>query len=131
MSWTFPGFPRERVNELFLLFYPDQDSLETPQTFVGPHKLALMFLIFAVAALVDLAQRAINDEAEHYFQIARVAISQQTLLQLPSLATIEMLVMLSTYYSMTGADSLRMETSWSLISMASRFALTVSRKVIL
>lgn len=75
---------------------------------------------------MDVSQPPLNEEAEHYFQIARVAVSQQSILEHVSLVTVEMLVMMSIYYGLTGGDPRRKETSWSLVKLAARCAIKVS-----
>lgn len=125
MHWIFPGVSRFRVEEVLFVFYSGRDPSETNH-YSGPHKIALLFLICAIGALVDLSQPPLNEEAEHYFQIARVAISQQSILEQVSLITVEMLALMSMYYAMTGGDPRRRETSWSLVKLAARCSIKVS-----
>lgn len=126
MHWIFPGVSSARVNEVLFVFYSGRDPRETHH-YSGPHKLALLFLIFAIGSLVDLSQPPVNEEGEHYFQIARVAAAQQCILEKCSIITVEMLILMSTYYAMTPGDPSRKETCWSLVKLAARCAIKVCR----
>ncbi|KAJ7677898.1 fungal-specific transcription factor domain-containing protein [Mycena polygramma] len=113
----------------------------------GPHDLALLFIIFAVGALVqpatppgspssdaaeaDDAHRVrVAAEAEHLHQIARAALALQPVLEKPSLVTIQALHLLSIYTSMASraeeeAAETSMEMTWSLITLAAHLSQTI------
>ncbi|TFK67014.1 hypothetical protein BDN72DRAFT_961339 [Pluteus cervinus] len=75
-----------------------------------------------------VTQAQANEEAEHYYQISRAALSLQPVLEKPSIVTIQTLHLMSIYNAMSGSD-LRNETSmemtWSLITLASHLSQTI------
>lgn len=94
----------------------------------GPHEFALMFLILAIGALVDLNQDPYNAEGEHYHQIARAALCLQPVLEKPSVVTIQALHLLSVYNGMAGNEiggETSLETTWSLTSFAAQLSHSV------
>lgn len=135
-AWLFQGVTREQlVDEMLPAIYnrPRRaiSEEERPyQDYSGPHDLSLLFLIFAVGALVDLSQEPYNAEGEHYHILAKAALCLQPVLEKPSLVAIQALYLLSVYTAMCG-DSTRdrgttIETSWSLVTLAAQLAQTVS-----
>ncbi|KAH7922072.1 hypothetical protein BV22DRAFT_1037878 [Leucogyrophana mollusca] len=128
-AWLFRGVARDQVMDELLPIYYSPDHLRPSEEQKGAHDLALLFLVFAVGALVDLAQEPSNPEAEHYHQIARAAICLQPVLEKPSLVTIQALHLLSVYNAMSGnelsAKETSMETTWSLIILAAHLSQTI------
>jgi hypothetical protein len=131
-AWLFRGVGQQQlIEEMLPVFYkkPVSYSLEDSEDYSGPHDLALLFMVFAIGALVDLRQDPTNPEAEHYHQIARAAICLQPVLEKPSLVTIQTLHLLSIYNAMSsnevGTHETSMETTWSLITLATHLSQTV------
>lgn len=131
-AWLFRGVARPQlVEEMLPVFYKHQVpyTAQPEEDYGGPHDLALLFMVFAIGALVDLRQDPSNPEAEHYHQIARAAICLQPVLEKPSLVTIQTLHLLSIYNAMSsnevGSNETSMETTWSLITLATHLSQTV------
>lgn len=128
-GWLFHGVPKDQIIDELLPIYYSNGPLKPTDDNKSAHELALLFLVFAVGALVDLTQDPGNAEAEHYHQIARAAICLQPVLEKPSLVTIQALHLLSIYNAMSGnelsAKETSMETTWSLIVLAAHLAQTV------
>ncbi|KAI6165523.1 hypothetical protein EDD17DRAFT_1447257, partial [Pisolithus thermaeus] len=97
----------------------------------NPHQLALLFLVFAIAALLSPNQEPGNVEAECYHKVACIAIRLRSVMEKPSLETIQALHLLSIYNTVSGDELVgketSMETSWSLVAMAAYLANTVNR----
>ncbi|KAI5992555.1 hypothetical protein EDC04DRAFT_2586961 [Pisolithus marmoratus] len=95
----------------------------------NPHRLSLLFLIFAFGALLNPNQEPGVTEAERYHQLARAAICLQSVMDKPSLETIQTLHLLSIYNSLSGNElagkETSMETSCSLVALAAQLAHTV------
>ncbi|EPQ56096.1 hypothetical protein GLOTRDRAFT_39622, partial [Gloeophyllum trabeum ATCC 11539] len=122
-AWLFHAIPRSQLmDELLPAIYKRPSAGGT-----GPHHLALLFLVFAVGTLVDLADGPRDAEAEHYFQIASAAICLESVLERPSLVTVQAIHMMSIYNAMSphGRDT-SMETTWQLVALGSRLAVSVS-----
>ncbi|KAF8448743.1 fungal-specific transcription factor domain-containing protein [Boletus edulis BED1] len=130
-GWLFRGVSKDQImDELLPIYYSNGPPKATDEN-KSCHELALLFLVFAIGALVDLTQDPGNAEAEHYHQIARAAICLQPVLEKPSLVTIQALHLLSIYNAMSGNElsgkETSMETTWSLIVLAAHLAQTVYR----
>lgn len=131
-AWLFQGLTREQVvDEMLPAIYkrprPDIREEDAPyQDYSGPHDLALLFLVFAVGALVDLSQEPYNAEGEHYHILAKAALCLQPVLEKPSLVAIQALYLLSVYTAMCGSDKeTTMETAWSLVTLSAQLAQSI------
>ncbi|KAG9313263.1 hypothetical protein JVU11DRAFT_6728 [Chiua virens] len=128
-GWLYHGVSKDQIVDELLPIYYSNGPLKASDDNKSAHELALLFLVFAMGALVDLTQDPANAEAEHYHQISRAAICLQPMLEKPSLVTIQALHMLSIYNAMSGnelsAKETSMETTWSLIVLAAHLSQTV------
>ncbi|KAH9166663.1 hypothetical protein EDB89DRAFT_2246086 [Lactarius sanguifluus] len=97
----------------------------------GPHDLALLFGVFALGSVMDvsLPNSASESEGEHYNQLSQAALSQQPVLEKPSVVTIQTLHILAVYNSMLGGDvsggESTLESTWSLVAVACYLAQTI------
>ena len=66
--------------------------LDPAHEYNGPHDLSLLLMIFAVGALVDLNLEPFNKEADHYYQLAKAALSLDAIMEEPSITAIQALV---------------------------------------
>ena len=130
-GWLFHSVSKDQIMDELLPIYYSNGPPKAPDDNKSAHELALLFLVFAIGALVDLTQDPANAEAEHYHQIARAAICLQPVLEKPSLVTIQAIHMLSTYNAMSGNElstketETNMETTWSMIVLAAHLSQTV------
>ena len=124
-GWLFRSVtPEQIMDEIFPEYY------HTPiPTDDKPHQLALLFLVFAIGALVDLNQVPGNTEAECFHHVARAAICLRSVIEKPSFETIQALHLLSIYNALSGNElagqETSMETTWSLVSLAAHLSHTV------
>jgi hypothetical protein len=110
------------------------------EEYTGPHDFALLFMVFAVGALVlpgaeEGGSGSGQAEAEHLHQIARAALALQSVLEKPSLVTIQALHLLSIYTGMAAGPGTSkggeeepetsMEMAWSLIALAAHLSQTI------
>ncbi|THH31848.1 hypothetical protein EUX98_g2353 [Antrodiella citrinella] len=86
-----------------------------------PHDLALMLIVLAIGALVDLTQRPYNAEAHRYAAMARTAAGLQPLMEDISLATVKFTHLLSIYNGMCGKES-AISSTYALTNVASVMA---------
>ncbi|KIM50872.1 hypothetical protein SCLCIDRAFT_751043 [Scleroderma citrinum Foug A] len=112
------------MDEIFPEYY--HTSIPTDDK---PHQLALLFLVFAIGALVDLNQALGNTEAEHFHHVARAAMCLRSIIEKPSFETIQALHLLSIYNALSGNElagqETSMETTWSLVSLAAHLSHTL------
>ncbi|KAF7313921.1 Zn(2)-C6 fungal-type domain-containing protein [Mycena chlorophos] len=163
MAWLFRGVTRGQVYDMLGSVYAsygrpeeqdedywrsDQEEIrEDTEDYTGPHDLALLFMVFAVGALVqppsgspvtvvpaeddDAHRKRCSAEGEHLHQIARAALALQPVLEKPSIVTIQTLHVLSIYNSMAVGPNDKddtetsMEMTWSLITLASHLSQTI------
>lgn len=132
-AWLFRGVTRSQLIDEMLPTMYGKEATVPSEDYSGPHDLALLFLVFAVGALVDLTQEPSSAEAEHYHQIARAAICLQPILEKPSLVTIQALHLFAIYNAMSKSDVVgrdtSMETTWSLITLAAQLSQSVRSRV--
>ncbi|KAF5344686.1 hypothetical protein D9756_011476 [Leucocoprinus leucothites] len=124
--WLFRGVTKAQLRDDTLpVIYRKQQP--TPgEDYSSPHDLALVFMVFAVGALVQVEPS--NAEGEHFHQLARAALGLQPVLEKPSIVTIQTLHLMSIYNSMNGSDlknDTSMELTWSLITLASHLSKTI------
>lgn len=128
-SWLFRSVSQEQVTEELLPIYYTNSTATAPDEPKRAHELGLLFLVFAIGALVDVTQDISNHEAEHYHQLARASICLQPVLEKPSVITIQALHLLSAYNAMSGnelaAKETSMETTWSLVILAAHLSQTI------
>ncbi|KAJ7848323.1 fungal-specific transcription factor domain-containing protein [Mycena leptocephala] len=118
------------------------DAVGDEEEYTGPHDFALLFMVFAVGALVlpgaeegGSGSGSGQAEAEHLHQIARAALALQSVLEKPSLVTIQALHLLSIYTGMAAGPGpskggeeepgTSMEMTWSLIALAANLSQTI------
>jgi hypothetical protein len=137
-SWLFQGVTRMQLMEDLLPVVYRQRSPSPEDNLIldsnpgaalnhaGPHDLALVFVVFAVAALVQ--EEPSDALGEHYHQIAKAALGLQPVLEKPSIVTIQVLHLMSIYNAMSGNDlksETSMEMTWSLVTLAAHLSQTV------
>ncbi|KAJ7140762.1 hypothetical protein C8R44DRAFT_846798 [Mycena epipterygia] len=111
--WSGTSIMRDELFELLSQVYgPASCSL---------HQMAVIYGVFALGALVDLALPPYNTESECYFDLGRAALSVRSVFEHPSTAAIQALVLVSVFYS-HGGPRFSMESAWSTISLASNIS---------
>ena len=74
-GWFYCPLNREDfINKVFSAVYPTAGT----ERCHGPHDLAVLFMVFAVGALVDLTAPPFNDESEVYMTLAKAAACIET-----------------------------------------------------
>ncbi|KAI6112557.1 fungal-specific transcription factor domain-containing protein [Pisolithus sp. B1] len=130
-SWLFQSVSKNQILLELLPAYYVNGASHITQTGNNPHRLCLLFLVFAIGALLDPNQELENVEADRYHQAARAAICLRSVMEKPSLETIQALHLLSLYNAVSGNEvtgkETSMETSWSLVTLAAHLAHTVNR----
>ncbi|TCD68014.1 hypothetical protein EIP91_011625 [Steccherinum ochraceum] len=128
-AWLFRGVSKEQLLlEMLPSVYrrPLPDGAAVKDDYNGPHDYALLYLIFAIGALLDLNQEPYNAEGEHYHQLARAALCLQPVLEKPSSVTIQALHLLSIYNGLAGNEvsggETSLETTWSLVTFAAQLS---------
>ena len=122
MSWMFQiATYQQLTQDLMPAFYGRADTSDLTTGEDGPHDLALLLIVFAVGALVDLSLPAYNAEAQRYHILSRAALALQPLVEKASLNTVKTLHLISIFNGMSGKES-NMANTYTVLNLASRIA---------
>ncbi|KAK0229406.1 fungal-specific transcription factor domain-containing protein [Armillaria nabsnona] len=127
-SWIFHGVSRDQIDEMLPVIYRKPTASSSDEDYTGPHDLALLFVVLAIGSLVDGDRGA--EQAARFHQVSKAAICLQSVLEKPSIVTVQCLHLMSIYNAMNGGDAANgttMETTWSLTHLAVHLAHTVNR----
>ncbi|KAJ7695125.1 fungal-specific transcription factor domain-containing protein [Mycena rosella] len=76
------------------VFGPIYDPNATSYESVSSHNLSVLYMVLAIGTLVDLAMPAHSAEATEYYQLGRAALSIDSVLEEPTIAGIQSLVLM-------------------------------------
>lgn len=136
-TWLFRPVARdELLNEILIPIYTFKD-----QKFLGiepgyapfppsdpayPHRLAILFLIFACACSMDPALPPYSPEADNYCRLGQTALGLRSVFLSPQLETVQALALLSSYSLNSSKRQDSMEYSWSILGLTMKIVLRVS-----
>ncbi|PSS35348.1 hypothetical protein PHLCEN_2v1685 [Hermanssonia centrifuga] len=86
-----------------------------------PHLLAVLYMVLAVGALVDLTLPSCSAEAEKYYRLGRAALSLRSVFDSPELETVQAVGLMAGYHSLC-SSRYTLESAWSIASLASKLA---------
>ncbi|KAF9072624.1 fungal-specific transcription factor domain-containing protein [Rhodocollybia butyracea] len=90
--------------------------------FVGSHRLAVLFFVLALGALLDLEKQPHSAEARWYHSLGRAALALAPVLDSPSCFTIQSLVLMSHYMLL---DDDVHEARWPIMGLATKLSQNV------
>lgn len=130
-SWVFQPIKRDHIIEDFLTpIYNAKNEREDPsgksRTLISPHKLAVLFLIFAIGSNMDLTLPPNNEAGERYYHYARAALAHRAIIDSPMIETV-LAVMLMYHYRSSGNTRHSQDGSWVLIGLACKLAQSVRK----
>ncbi|KAJ7179896.1 fungal-specific transcription factor domain-containing protein [Mycena crocata] len=127
-AWQFRPIGREEIIDDFLTpIYKslrDRKSWNSDADFphtISPHRVAVLFMLFALGALVDLTLEPHNTESEHYYHASRASLALRSVFDSPEMATVQAVLLMSSYHNM-GGRRYTLESSWSLMCLGSKLA---------
>ncbi|KAL0949720.1 hypothetical protein HGRIS_009759 [Hohenbuehelia grisea] len=88
---------------------------------ISPHKLAVLFMIFALGALVDLTLTDFDVESENFYHLSRASLSLRSIFDSPEISTVQAILLMASYHNM-GGRRFSMDSSWGLQSLSSKLA---------
>lgn len=94
---------------------------DTRNVSLRPHKAAVLFLVFAVAALVDPSLQPYSDEAETYCMMGMRALDLRCVSTSPDMETVIALALVAAYHG-DSSKSRSLDTAWSSMSLAIKLA---------
>ncbi|KAI0079109.1 hypothetical protein K474DRAFT_1659611 [Panus rudis PR-1116 ss-1] len=127
--WFRPIKRDELIDEILTPIYrsindPDKRSYFPSMPGDGercPHRLAVLFFILAVGALVDLTLPACNVEAEKYFQFGKAALSLRSIFDSPEIETVQAVSIMAAYQSAC-SQRYTNDSAWAIISLSVKLA---------
>lgn len=125
-SWMFSVVSRQHIlGELIPTVYEHSSGqTQTRLRPYGPHDIALLFIVFAIGALVDPSLPPYNIEGQHYHILSRAAMCLQPVFVQRSVVTIKALSLMGVYNGMCGIES-KLGNYFSLMNLAAQVALQV------
>ncbi|KAJ3986395.1 hypothetical protein F5890DRAFT_1504313 [Lentinula detonsa] len=104
---------------IFQPFYEPDDTTVCEDPLVS-HNLAILFLVIALGALLDLEGPSHTPEAKWYYQLGKAALALEPVLDSSSLSTIQALILLSHYMLLDDIHDPR----WPIMGLASKLTQT-------
>ncbi|KZP32860.1 hypothetical protein FIBSPDRAFT_924875 [Athelia psychrophila] len=121
-SWVIRPLDRLQIVENLLVpIYNTKKELDNAGCETMPHisppKIAVLFLIFAQGALMDLTLSPYSEEAEDYHTCARAALTLRSIFDSPSIETVQAVLLMS-YYQCNAGDRYTQDSVWTLVSLS-------------
>jgi hypothetical protein len=129
-AWIFRPLKRDEIiDDILIPIYKaktegEELNYEAVKA-INPHKVAVLYMIFASGALVDLTLPAYNTEAENYHQYARAALSMRSIFDSPVMESIQAIALMAFYHSNAG-KKYSLDGGWTLLSLGAKLAQSVS-----
>lgn len=132
-SWYFQLVLRsEFIAEVLTPIYDAKHQRESGEyeKEISPHTFAFLYLVFAQAVLVDLTLPAYDEEAEKFHYYARAALALRSLVDSPTVETVQSVLLMAHYRGGAG-ERYTKESVCALSSLACKLAMSVSIKLFL
>ncbi|KAJ7636037.1 fungal-specific transcription factor domain-containing protein [Mycena polygramma] len=100
------------------IFRPIYESDGTSYQSVSSHNLSVLYMVLAIGTLMDLDMPAHSPEATEYYQLGRAALAIDSVLEEPSIAGIQALVLMCHYMFWGDIDGPR----WVLMGLVVKLA---------
>lgn len=125
-AWTFTPIKRDEIiNDIlaptYRTFKAKQTGEATGLSSVSPHKLAVLYLIFALGTLVDLTLPPYSKDAEKYYHLSRACLSLRSIFDSPEVATVQTIILMASYHGMAG-KRYTMDSAWAITSLGAKVA---------
>jgi hypothetical protein len=131
-SWIFRPLKRDEIIDDVLtpIYNAKKDDADYEGIkHVSPHKMAVLFMVFASGALVDLTLPPYNAEAEEYHLYARAALSMRSIFDSPAIETVQAIALMSFYHNNAG-KRYTLDSVWTLQSLGAKLAQSVSGNIV-
>lgn len=128
-SWYFrPILRDELLNDIIAPVYAQKalglaPTLDLTQR--RPHRLAVMFFIFAISASLDTDLPAYSSEARKYYHMGKTALGLQPVFESPQMETVQAVALAAAFDYHSGMKK-ECESAWAGMALAMRLATRVS-----
>lgn len=130
-TWFFRPLSRgELFQEILTPILSGRNSgghSDAGRRFVQPHRMAVLFFIFAIASSTDQSRVS---ESDRYYQLGRMALSMRSVFDAPQMDTIQAVSLMAAFMSNSGGKH-AVEEGWSYLGLAVRLAISVSYSFVL
>lgn len=128
-SWLFRLIQREElIQDVLNPIYLAKHERESPDTLItteiSPHKLSILYSVFALGGFVDLTVSSSNEEKDRYHHCARAALGLRSIFDSPMIETVQALLLM-TSYSGISTDQYSRDSVWMLTSLGCKIAESV------
>ncbi|KZP10721.1 hypothetical protein FIBSPDRAFT_937932, partial [Athelia psychrophila] len=125
-SWLFRLVQREDlIQDIVNPIYMAKQERENPHclvaTEISPHKISVLYSVFALGDLAASRLPASNDEGDRYHQCARAALALRSIFDSPMVETVQAILVMTSYCSISTQLYSR-ETVWMLSSLGCKVA---------
>ncbi|KAF8343443.1 hypothetical protein F5887DRAFT_972939 [Amanita rubescens] len=120
-AWMYtPITEREFFETIFVPIY-EPDS--APSDATASHRLALLYMVLAMGALLDLDRPPNNPDSMHYYQLGRAALSLDSVMDEPSFTAVQALLVMTHFMFLAEMGSPR----WIIMGIVVKLAISVNR----
>lgn len=129
-SWVFQPVRREDlVEDILTPIYAAQKERQDPnsgmaETHISPHKLAVLYFIFAQGTVVDLTLPPYNAEGDGFYHYGVAALNLRSVFDSPVIETVEAIVLMAHYHSSAG-ERFSKDSVWTLFALAAKIGQSV------
>ncbi|KAJ3776587.1 fungal-specific transcription factor domain-containing protein [Lentinula raphanica] len=128
-SWQFQPIRRdELIDDILAPIYRSRKDRASPDWnqphTITPHRLATLYIVFAIGALVDLTLEPYSSEAENFALLCRAAISLRSVFDSPEICTVQTIALLAHYHAFAG-KRYTLDNAWTIMSLAAKLAQSV------
>ncbi|GAW07668.1 hypothetical protein LENED_009675 [Lentinula edodes] len=128
-AWQFQPIRRdELIDDILVPIYrsrKERASSDSNQPHViSPHRLASLYIVFAIGALVDLTLDPYSSEAESFALLCRAAISLRSVFDSPEICTVQTIALLAHYQTFAG-KRYTLDAAWTVMSLAAKLAQSI------
>lgn len=121
-AWMYLPIPdAEFYNTVFSRIYDQPIGID--QDPIDSHRLAVLYMVLALGTLFDLGQPYLCVEATQYYQLARAAISLDSLLEHQTIPAIQALVLMCHFMFMSFRDGPRWAAMGLVVKLAQSLGL--------
>ncbi|KAI0349656.1 hypothetical protein OH77DRAFT_1499462 [Trametes cingulata] len=121
-AWMYTPIPEAEFDDTIFSRIYDQ-RMETDPAPMDAHRLAVLCLVLALGALLDLEKPSLSTEAMRYYQLGRAALSVDSVLESQSIPAIQAVILMCHYMFLSFVEGPR----WALMGLAVKLAQSVNR----
>ncbi|KAH9914938.1 uncharacterized protein B0H18DRAFT_1087702 [Fomitopsis serialis] len=118
-AWMYTPIPEPEFHSTVLSRFYGEIAGWVDQDSDSSHKMAILFMIFAMGSLLDLDKASHSVEATKYYQLGRAALSLDSILEHQTISAIQALILMCHFMFLSNIDGPR----WVVMGLATKLAL--------